>query len=251
MFRPAVLIGLYNHGGTIAEVVRPLRAQGLPVLVVDDGSDAATRAKLDELRQLFPDVRVEHLPVNGGKGAAMIRGFDLLERDGFTHALTLDADGQHETACAPTFIAAARREPTALVLGQPVFDSSAPKARLYGRLISRIWVHIETLSLAIADPMCGYRCYPLRATNEVVRSYTPRTRMDFDPEIAVRLCWQGTPIVNVPTRVIYPTTGISHFRLWSDNGRITWMHTRLFFGMLARGPRLLWRRRASEVGAGT
>lgn len=251
MFRPAALIGIYNHGGTIADVVGPLVEQGLPVLVVDDGSDANTHARLRELQQRLPEVRVEFLPVNGGKGAALIRGFQVLEREGFTHALVLDADCQHATADAPTFLAAAQREPAALVLGKPIFDESAPKARLYGRRISQFWVHIETLSFAIADPLCGYRCYPLRATNEVLRSYAPRTRMDFDPEIAVRLAWHGAPMINVPTKVHYPRAGISHFKMGSDNLRISWMHTRLFFGMLVRLPALLFARgaRAQRSGA--
>ena len=251
MFKPAALIGIYNHGGTIAEVVRPLCAQGLSVLVVDDGSDAKTHEKLGELQRLFPDVRVEHLPVNGGKGAALIRGFEILEREGFSHALVLDADGQHDTNDAALFLEAARREPQALILGRPIFDESAPKARLYGRRISQFWVHIETLSFSIADPLCGYRCYPLLATNEVLRSYVPRTRMDFDPEIAVRLAWYGAPMVNVPTKVHYPRAGISHFKMGSDNLRISWMHTRLFFGMLARLPTLLFSRRARAQRSGT
>lgn len=242
MFRPAALIGIYDHGDTIAAVARPLVAQGLPVLVVDDGSGAATRAKLAELARAEPSVRVVHLPVNGGKGAALIHGFELLEREGFTHAVVLDADGQHATGDVPAFLAAARAEPTALVLGDPIFDASAPKARLHGRKISRFWVNIETLSTSIADPLCGFRCYPLAGTNAVVRSYRPRTRMDFDPEIAVRLAWHGAPMVNVRTRVHYPVGGISHFDMLRDNVRISWMHTRLFFGMLARLPRILMTR---------
>jgi len=236
MFRPAALIGIYDHGGTIADVVGPLLAQGLPVLVVDDGSGEATRTQLAELVRREPSVRVVHLPVNGGKGAALIRGFAILGKEGFTHAVVLDADGQHATADVPRFLEAARLNPGALVLGDPIFDESAPKARLYGRRISRFWVHIETLSFAIADPLCGFRCYPLEATNAVVGSYRPRTRMDFDPEIAVRLAWWGAPMVNVPTRVRYPADGISHFNMLRDNARISWMHTRLFFGMLSRLP---------------
>lgn len=251
MFRPAALIANYNHGDTIDNVVRPLRAQNLPTLVVDDGSDAHTHEKLADLARSLPDLRVEHLPVNCGKGAALIRGFEILEREGFTHALVLDADGQHDTNDATAFLEAASRAPEALILGRPIFDESAPKARLYGRRISQFWVHIETLSFSIADPLCGYRCYPLRATNEVVRSYAPRTRMDFEPEIAVRLAWRGTPMVNVPTKVCYPLSGISHFKMGRDNLRISWMHTRLFFGMIARLPSLVRSRGAHAQRSGT
>jgi glycosyltransferase involved in cell wall biosynthesis len=245
------LIAIYNHGDTIADVVRPLCESSHAVLVVDDGSDAHTRARLDELAQEFAKVRVVHLPLNSGKGAALIHGFELLERDGFTHAVVLDADGQHDTQDVARFLDAARADPRALILGRPIFDESAPKARLYGRKLSQVWAHIETLSTSIADPLCGFRCYPLAATNAVVRSYTPRTRMDFEPEIAVRLFWAGTPVVNVSTRVRYPKNGISHFDVLRDNSRITWMHTRLFFGMLARSPSLIASRslRAQRSGA--
>jgi glycosyltransferase involved in cell wall biosynthesis len=251
MFKPAALIGIYNHGDTIEEVVRPLCRQSLATLVVDDGSDAHTRAKLDELARALPQVRLAHRSVNGGKGAALIHGFELLEREGFTHAVVLDADGQHDTRDVATFLDAARSAPEALILGRPIFDASAPKARLYGRRISQWWVNIETLSTAIADPLCGFRCYPLASTNAVLRSYAPRTRMDFDPEIAVRLAWAGAPMVNVPTRVRYPQGGISHFKMFRDNVRISWMHTRLFFGMLRRVPSLVASRGVRAQRSGT
>jgi glycosyltransferase involved in cell wall biosynthesis len=236
MFEPAALIGIYNHGDTIADVVRPLHDMALPTLVVDDGSDERTRAKLAQLAAAFPKARVARREVNGGKGAALIHGFQQLASEGFTHAVVMDADGQHDASDVAAFLAAARANPAALILGKPIFDSSAPKARLYGRRISQLWVNIETLSTAIADPLCGYRCYPLAATNAVLRSYRPRTRMDFDPEIAVRLAWAGAPMINLPTKVRYPAGGISHFKMLADNRRISWMHTRLFFGMLARAP---------------
>ncbi|MEO6709463.1 MAG: glycosyltransferase family 2 protein [Planctomycetota bacterium] len=250
-FKPAALIGIYNHGDTIADVVEPLCAQALPTLIVDDGSDEHTRAKLDLLARRFPGVRVKHLSVNRGKGAALIHGFELLAREGFTHAVVLDADKQHDTGDVEKFLAAARADPRALILGRPIFDASAPKARLYGRKLSTFWVHVATLSFAIADPLCGFRCYPLAATNDVVRSYEPRTRMDFDPEIAVRLAWSGVPMVNVATKVVYPKGGISHFDYLRDNRRITWMHIRLVVGMLLRAPRLLASRarRAQEARA--
>src|SRR6185436_957963 len=134
----------------IADVVRPLCEQSLATLVVDDGSDAPTRAKLEQLTQRFPEVRVEHLPVNAGKGAALIHGFALLAREGYTHAVVLDADGQHDTRDVAKFLDAARANPAALIVGRPIFDESAPKARLYGRKLSQVWVHIETLSFSIA-----------------------------------------------------------------------------------------------------
>lgn len=241
-FRPTALIAIYNHGDTIARVVEPLRALGLPCRLVDDGSDAHTQAKLAELVQRFDDTVVWRMERNGGKGTALRAGFEKIHAERFTHAVVLDADDQHEVADVPRFLRAAETYPSALVLGSPVFGPEAPAARLHGRKISRFWVHVETLSRAIDDPLCGFRCYPVRETLEVFRRHGVAPRMDFDPAIAVRLAWAGSPMINVRTRVRYHAGGISHFRMGRDNLAISWMHTRLVFEMLARIPSLLARR---------
>lgn len=245
-FAPCALIPIYNHGSTIAATVRALRAHGLPVLIVDDGSDAATRTVLDALAQGADGVRLLRLPHNQGKGRALGAGLLAARAAGYSHALQIDADGQHDAADVPRFLAAARAQPGALVCGAPIYDASVPRARLYGRYVTHACVWLETLSLAIRDSMCGYRLYPLAATcAEIARKPLP-ARMDFDTEAAVRLVWRGVPVVNLPTRVIYPENGLSHFRMFRDNLRISAMHTRLLLGMLPRAPRLLWRRFRGE-----
>jgi hypothetical protein len=120
------------------------------------------------------------------------------------------------------------------VLGAPIFDASAPRSRLVGRRVSRFWVHVETLSLAIHDPLCGFRCLPLAPTVDLLSRVTLGDRMEFDPEIAVRLVWDGLPVANIPTRVTYFPGGLSHFDPLGDNFRISWAHTRLVVGMLRR-----------------
>ncbi|WP_329740885.1 glycosyltransferase family 2 protein [Dyella sp. A6] len=240
-FAPCALIPIYNHGSTIARTVQALRTHGLPVLVVDDGSDAATRAILDGLLRDEAGMTLIRLPHNQGKGCAVAAGLRAAHAAGYTHALQIDADGQHDTADAPRFIAAAQHCPSALVCGCPEYDESVPRGRLYGRYVTHVCVWLETLSLAIRDSMCGYRVYPLdTACAELDRAPVP-ARMDFDTEIAVRLHWRGVPVRNLPTRVIYPENGLSHFRMLRDNLRISAMHTRLLLGMLPRAPRLLWR----------
>jgi glycosyltransferase involved in cell wall biosynthesis len=238
------VIPVYNHGGPIAGVVAALRAHGLPVLLVDDASEPGCAAVQDQLA-LQPEVTLQRLPVNQGKGGAVMAGLKRAAELGWTHALQIDADGQHDTRDVPAFTAAAVAAPTRLICGYPVYDDSVPKARLYGRYATHIWVWINTLSLAIRDSMCGLRIYPLAATLRVIeRQYIGR-RMDFDTEIAVRLFWSGMGVTNVPTRVRYPEDGVSHFRVWKDNVLISAMHTRLFFGMLWRSPLLLWRKLAA------
>jgi len=244
-FRPCALIPIYNHKDTIAATVAGLRAYDLPVVIVDDGSDEATRAVLGGL--VAPDVQVIRLARNGGKGRAITAGLIAARDADFTHALQIDADGQHDVADVPRFLAEGRADTSALVCGQPIYDRSVPRARLYGRYVTHVCVWLETLSFMLRDSMCGYRLYPLEATcAEIDRAPLP-ARMDFDTEVAVRLIWRGVPVRNLPTRVIYPEHGLSHFHMLHDNLRISAMHTRLLLGMLPRAPGLLWRKRKRSV----
>lgn len=240
--KPCLLIPIYNHGATIDRVVQALAPLGLPCFIVDDGSDDQTATVLDDLEARFPWVHVERREQNGGRGKALQLGYRLAARSGFSHVVQLDADGQHDPRDVPAMLCAARRRPDALVLGVPIFGRDAPRLRRFGHSLSRFWVHVETCSLEIGDPLCGLRCLPLTPTLRLLNRVPCGTRMDFDPEIVVRLLWAGLPVVNVPTRVRYFPNGISHFDPFWDNLRISWLHTRLFFGMLPRSPGLLMRR---------
>lgn len=247
-FSPCFIVPVYNHGATVGATVMALAEHGLPIYLVDDGSDAATARVLNDLAVRDSRVHLVRRVANGGKGAAVMTGFDAAFTDGHSHALQVDADGQHALADIPGFLSAARAEPDALICGVPAYDASVPKGRLYGRYATHVWVWIETLSFAIRDSMCGFRVYPLDATHRLIHEVRLGTRMDFDIEVLVRLFWRGARIVNRPTRVIYPEGGISHFRMGRDNLRIAWMHTRLVFGMLPRAP-LLLARKFSRHGA--
>jgi glycosyltransferase involved in cell wall biosynthesis len=228
--KPCLLIPIYNHGGTIAEVVASLAYLDLPCLIVDDGSDAETRAELDRLERRHAWVEVLRLPRNGGRGVALKAGYRHAAARGMTHTLQLDADGQHAAADVPQFLKSAKENPAALVLGEPIFDESAPKSRLYGRKLSQWLVWLETWSFAIHDPLYGFRCFPLAPTVALLDAVATGDRMDFDVDVAVRLAWAGVPIENVPTRVVYHEGGISHFQLFYDNVRLVALHTRLVLG---------------------
>ena len=243
IFRPCVLIPCYNHGAMIASVLSRLAPFGLPCLVVDDGSDAVTRRELERLAAEQPQMTLVRLAQNAGKGAAVIRGLEECARTGYTHAVQVDADGQHAIEDIPKLLALAERHPDALISGQPIYDDSIPRSRLYGRWITHVWVWIETLSLQLKDSMCGFRVYPVSPTLRLAAREPLGKRMDFDTEVMVRLYWQGNTSVFLPTRVTYPQDGLSHFDALKDNVRISLMHTRLFFGMLPRMPGLLFRRR--------
>ncbi|WP_205957238.1 glycosyltransferase family 2 protein [Pantoea stewartii] len=240
-FSPCILIPCYNHGAMIATVLTRLVPFGLPCILVDDGSDAATQTVLDRLAAENSTLTLVRLAENAGKGAAVMHGMQVAAQAGFTHAVQVDADGQHAIEDIPALLALAQQHPEALISGQPVYDASIPRSRLYGRWITHVWVWIETLSLQLKDSMCGFRVYPIAPTLQLAQHATLGRRMDFDTEVMVRLYWQGHPSYFVPTRVTYPQDGLSHFDAFKDNVRISLMHTRLFFGMLPRIPSLLGR----------
>lgn len=243
-FTPCVVIPCYNHGPMISRVLARLKTFNLPCILVDDGSETATQHLLEALAAEDASLTLIRLPENAGKGAAVIRGLQAAAGAGFTHAVQVDADGQHAIEDIPALLALAQQHPAALISGQPVYDDSIPRSRLYGRWVTHVWVWIETLSLQLKDSMCGFRVYPVAPTLQLARQVKLGRRMDFDTEVMVRLYWQGNPSYFVPTRVTYPADGLSHFDALKDNCRISLMHTRLFFGMLPRIPSLLRRRRA-------
>ncbi|KOE87268.1 glycosyltransferase family 2 protein [Vibrio aestuarianus] len=239
-YRACFLIPCYNHGSTVANVVSSLESFTLPVLLVDDGSNLETKHALNALTSR-DNLHLLTLTENQGKGGAVMAGIRYAHQLGFSHVIQIDADGQHDVQALPKLLAASQAQPTHLISGQPIYDESVPKARLYGRYATHIWVWIETLSLSIKDSMCGFRAYPVEKSIEVIDSYRIGKRMDFDIEILVRMYWQGVDIDFIETRVIYPEGGISHFDALWDNINISWMHTKLFFGMLPRIPRLVKR----------
>lgn len=242
MFRPCVLIPVYNHEHAVGAVVQAVLATGLPCILVDDGSTAACAQVLDRLAAASTQITLVRHEVNRGKGGAVITGIRHAAQVGYTHALQIDADGQHCTADIPCFIEQAAARPDALIVGYPQYDESVPAARLYGRYLTHVWVWINTLSLQIKDSMCGFRVYPVGPVLSLTQRHRLGARMDFDIEVLVRLFWDGVGVVNVGTRVGYPTDGVSHFRIGLDNILISRMHATLFFGMLIRAPKLLARK---------
>ncbi|GAD32011.1 conserved hypothetical protein [Photobacterium leiognathi lrivu.4.1] len=244
-FNPCFLIPCYNHGATVPAVIDALTSYGFPIIIVDDGSELATRKILSEQAKR-PNITIVTLPKNQGKGGAVIAGIKQADLLGFSHALQIDADGQHDLAALPKLLEESQAHPEALISGQPIYDDSVPKSRLYGRYATHIWVWIETLSFNIKDSMCGFRSYPIRPIVNVINHNQLGLRMDFDTEIMVRFYWDDGDIRFIDTKVIYPEDGISHFDALWDNVKISWMHTKLFFGMLPRIPKLIKRKSTDQ-----
>ncbi len=239
-----VLIPSYNPGRMVLDCVRAAREQWNPVWVVVDGSTDGTAAALAAMAQADPGLKVLIRPRNGGKGAAVLEGLEQALRQGLTHALVMDSDGQHPAGRIPAFMQASAARPEAMILGEPLFDASAPAIRVKGRRISNWWANFETLWAGIHDSLCGFRVYPIAALVREMRASMGMRRFDFDVEAAVRLSWRGVPAVNLTAPIRYFSAaegGVSHFKYWRDNVLLTSMHARLFLGFLGRLPLLLGR----------
>ncbi len=248
-----LLIPSYNTGGRLLATVREAIAHWQPVWVVVDGSTDGSETAVLELAKTEPHLRVLVLPENHGKGAAVLAGAEAALAAGFTHALVMDADGQHPADRIADFMRHSCETPAALIVGQPIFGPEAPAARLYGRKLSVALVHLETLGREIADPLFGFRVYPLSPLVRVLHATRFARRYDFDPETAVRLVWTGTPAVNLPATCRYLTRaegGVSHFHYLRDNLRMIGLHTRLLIELLFwRWPALLRRKRLRDASS--
>lgn len=230
-----VLIPSYNPGPRLLTTVREALAAWRPVWVVVDGSTDGSPAAVAELAGREPGLRVIVRPRNGGKGAAVLTGIQAAQAEGFTHALVMDADGQHPADRIAEFMAVSQAAPAAMALGRPVFGPEAPAARRLGRKLSVGLVRCEILGPGIDDPLFGFRVYPLAPLERALLSTRGARRYDFDPEVAVRMVWAGIPTVNrsAPCRYLSPAEGgVSHFHYVRDNVRMVWLHTRLLASLL-------------------
>lgn len=243
--KACVLIPSYNSGPLLKQTLAGVLVEWKDVFVVIDGSTDGSDTGLEELAG-EANLRVHRLPQNGGKGGAVLKGITLAADEGFTHALAMDADGQHPADHIRRFMEMGEKYPEALVLGEPVFDASAPALRVQGRKISNWWANLETGWWGIHDSLFGMRLYPIAPLKKVFAETFFARRFDFDPEVAVRLCWKGVPIANLKTPVRYLSAeegGVSQFRYLRDNTLLTGMHLRLFFGCILRSPILIFRRK--------
>ena len=250
--KACVLIPSYNTGLILQTTVRAALEYWPDVFLVIDGSTDGSDLGLEEMNQeAGKSLRVIRLVENKGKGFAVQVGSQAAQEEGFTHALTMDADGQHPADHIPGFMELGKANPLALVLGDPVFDDSVPLIRLKGRRISNWWANFVTLWHGIHDSLFGMRLYPIDPLLKVFSSTFGARRFDFDPEAAVRMCWMGVPLLNHKTPVRYLSKeegGVSQFKYFRDNSLLTWMYLRLLLGFILRFPMLILKRTS---GGGT
>ncbi|MCL2282522.1 MAG: glycosyltransferase family 2 protein [Fibromonadales bacterium] len=236
------LIPVYNHWKALHEIAEILHNHKIACIFIDDCSNENTKQHLKSVCENFKMATLVTRKENGGKGAAVMDGLTTANNLGYTHALQIDADAQHDLSAIPVFLQAMQNNPEHLIAGFPVYDSSAPKSRTIARRITNFWVAIETLSMSINDSMCGFRIYPVAKCCNLINNGFWTFRMGFDVEVFVRLHWLGVPFLFLPVNVFYYKDNVSNFRLFRDNLEISKLHTLLFFGMLFRIPMLLRRK---------
>ncbi|MDH3695051.1 MAG: glycosyltransferase family 2 protein [Gammaproteobacteria bacterium] len=246
-FKPCLVVPHYNHHELIAGVIEKLEPLQLPLILVDDGSDEQYFDAVKDLIANMEWIHLLHHPQNRGKGAAVSSGLRHARLRQYTHAIQVDADGQHNIDDIPRLIECAEKYPQAIISGLPQFDDDIPRSRYYGRMLTHSLIMLETISLRVRDAMCGFRVYPLAQMERLFDRYYLGPRMDFDVEVLVKADWAGINIHYVPTKVSYPESGVSHFDYIRDNVDITRMHIRLLCGMLPRLPLLIWRQIAKII----
>ena len=215
-----LVIPVYNHGSTLADVTGKAISTGYPVLVVDDGSDDNGWKELTHL-----DCQLHRLPHNCGKGAAILAGARLAEEQGFEAIITLDADGQHDPAESLHLVTEAETGvwPSIIIGAREMVQDTVPGASHFGRAFSNFWIQLET-GVELSDTQSGMRLYPVK---ELLALRLLKTRYDFEIEVLVKIIWAGISVRSVSVSVHYPPKEerISHFHKFIDNWRLTQLHT--------------------------
>jgi glycosyltransferase involved in cell wall biosynthesis len=241
MMKSGFVIPVYNHGAMLESVVSQLLQYKLPVIVVDDGNDAANRADIAAVAAAHKEVVLVTRPGNGGKGKAMNDGARKAAELGLTHVFQIDSDGQHDASRVPFFLAESEKHPDSIICGYPEYDESVPRSRKRGREISNAWARICAVNGDIADVLCGFRIYPVAPYIKIINSQWLDGRMGYDVDILVRMSWSGVRVISHSVHVTYPKDGISNFRAVRDNLHIAGTFARLCIGMVVRLPVLLYR----------
>lgn len=244
-----IVVPHYEHIDQFRRFLPELAAVEIPLIVVDDASHASVAESLsDLLDEVDVTTTLIRHSSNRGKGGAVMTGLRAAQDQGYSHALQIDADGQHDCSDIAVFIDAGAGKPHSVICGEPVFDESISSLRYYARYITKSFNYLETLSFEVRDALCGFRLYPLATIVPIINNSRLGERMTFDPELLVRAVWAGIDLHYVPVNVVYPEDGRSHFHYLRDNVQISWMHTCLLIGMVIRLPVLLKRKFQSRRG---
>ena len=226
--KPLVLLPTFNSGARLAQTLLEAHAEWKDVWVAVDASTDSSDTEAEALA--LEGVRFLRLAQNSGKGAAVLAALRAAHAEGFTHALVMDADGQHSAAMIRPFFEISKNNPAAFVCGVPIFGPDAPLERVVGRMAGNFFATLETLGVGAEDSLFGFRLYPVEPALKVLENTRWARRFDFDTVLSVRLTWTGVPCINVAVPVFYPPRcegGVSHFCYLSDNLLLAAAHLRL------------------------
>jgi len=219
-----ILLPVYNNEKSVGTVLNELCEQYQNIIVIDDGSTDKTA----DIIKIYRDkVTIITHQQNRGKGAALKTGFFAALTAGYTHAVTIDADGQHAVDEISLFFNAAQKSPDAIIIGnRDMEDESVPGKSSFGRKFSNFWFWVDT-GHKHPDTQSGFRLYPLEKIKDI---HLFSTKYELEIEVIVRASWRGIPVIAIPISVHYEPkeTRISHFRPMGDNTRISILNTILF-----------------------
>jgi glycosyltransferase involved in cell wall biosynthesis len=216
-----VVIPVYNHIDTLRDVVERTLEVHPDVIVVDDGSTPPAQTVLDGL-----SVTLVRHDQNQGKGAALRTGADEAHKQGKTHMATIDADAQHDPRDLEKLIVALKKNPWSLVIGHRDFSvPNVPLGSKIGRALGNFWIRLQTGQVP-GDIQSGFRIYPVCVIRELK---TWMRTFAFEVEIVVRAAWADIELVPIPISVNYPPPEerISHFRVFMDNMKLSFINTHL------------------------
>lgn len=227
-YRLCIIIPTYNNAGTIRQVVVDACRICANVIVVNDGSTDDTS---EILTTLPSTTTVVSYAKNKGKGHALVEGFRKAKELGFTHAVTMDADGQHFADDIPLLVKAMKKNPDAIIVGsRNLTEENMPPQNTFANRFSNFWFRLQT-GIDLPDTQSGFRLYPLTSLKGLSLI---TSRYEAELELMVFAAWAGVSVLSVPVRVYYPPAEerVSHFRPVYDFFRISVLNTVLCIGAL-------------------
>jgi len=221
----AVLIPAYNEQKTIKHIVNRCLSYTSHVMVIDDGSSDATLSIVKNTNaEVFSNT------MNMGKGATLLKGFQLAIERGYDGVIALDADGQHNPDDLPRFLSVVQQTPTGLIIGaRRINVKNAPRVRLLANKMADFFISLAARK-RLFDTQSGYRYYPGQFLQKYLANPLKSNRFAFEAEILISAVSEKLPIHYVDIQSCYPTNArASHYRSGKDTWQIAKAITKLIF----------------------